>query len=60
MLKFPVLRLWGIAYASKLILPNASGDDQTIYLVGNNFGHLGIALPRPTSSGPILKPSSPI
>jgi hypothetical protein len=25
------------------IVPNASGDDQTIYLVVNNFGHPGIA-----------------
>jgi hypothetical protein len=25
------------------IVPTASGDDQTIYLVVNNFGHLGIA-----------------
>ena len=42
------------------IVPTGSGDAQPIYLVVNNFGHLGTALPKPKSSKPILKPSSPI
>ncbi len=44
MLKFPVLRLWSIAYASVLdpsIVPN--GHDQTFYIVINNYGELGPA-----------------
>ena len=42
------------------IVPTASGDAQTIYLVVNNFRHLGTAFTEPMSSKPISKPSSPI
>ena len=59
-----VLVLWpGVALMPRSswtpsIVP--SGDDQTVYLVLDDFGDLGRAIARPISSGLVWKPSFPI
>jgi hypothetical protein len=62
MFKFPFLRLWSIAYAewTPSIVPTASGDDQTIYLVVNIFGHLGTAFTETDVERADLETSSQI